>query len=74
MPSTMRRFVHPLVVVVAFSCMLKQATGAANLDLSEPIVKRSPASGGDKFGYSVVLHSISQPVDSNFESFLNSTR
>lgn len=70
----MRLGVMYLVAVLACSSLLELVAGAANLDTSEPIIKISPASGGDKFGYSVILHRMAEPLDRNFENFLNNTR
>lgn len=46
----------------------------SNLDASEPIVKRSPASDEDDFGLAVALHQVVEPMAGNFDNFVASTR
>lgn len=54
---------------------LNAITALSNLDISEPIVRISPASGdSDNFGFAVVLHQVVQPVAGDFESFLTNTK
>lgn len=50
---------------------------ASNIDLKEPIVRVSPARNGDLldlFGYSVVLHQVTQPTPGDFQSAIDNTR
>ena len=65
-----------LATVALWWCVVvNPALGAANLDALEPVVKVSPVGeAADEFGYSVLLHRVSSPLDSSIESFLASTR
>lgn len=49
-------------------------SAVSNLDVSEPIVRRSPASDQDNFGFAAVLHQLEVPVTGDFESFINNTK
>ena len=65
----------PVLAVLVISLVRERADGAANLDISQPIVKSSPAtSAGDQFGFSVALHQISEPSGTDLDSFLASIR
>ena len=66
--------VHYLSVVV-LAYWLQGVVRAINLDISTPLVKSSPgAASKDRFGYSVVLHHVTTPLEGDFESFRNSAR
>ncbi len=66
---------HCLYVVVVSLCLMPILISArANLDISEPIVKRSPAADEDSFGFAVTLHQVEVPVERNIDSFLDRTR
>ena len=60
-----------LLIVVSWSGV----EGAGNIDVLEPIVRRSPVledNADDLFGYSVTLHQTTVPA--NFREALESTR
>ena len=59
------------VILVA----LNYASALSNLDVNEPIVRRSPATDNDdNFGFSVVMHQVEVPTPGDFESFVSNTR
>ena len=70
---SLRMGAHSLCWVVLVA--LNYASALSNLDVSEPIVRTSPATNDDdNFGFSVVMHQVEVPVPGDFESFINNTR
>lgn len=62
------------VLVVSLFLTLTPVSPRANLDVSEPIVRRSPASDEDLFGFAVLLHQVEEPEPRDIDSFLDQTR
>lgn len=64
-------------ILVGLLCLIPLVSALSNLDESEPILRRSPASPDSKedwFGFSVVLHQVEDPEIGNIGSFLDRTR
>lgn len=63
-----------MYVLVVSLLMLTLTSALSNLDIKEPIVRRSPALDDDSFGFAVLLHQVEVPVARDIASFLDRTR
>ena len=69
-----RDYLLTLLMLGISSNLVRESLAAVNLDVSEPIIRKSPATDQDSFGYAVVLHHIVEPEPGNFDSFIDNTR